>query len=97
VPRSSFSITEDKVSILFRYFEVLNVLISLVDKLKVENELLRKSLKIGFVALVILFNYILILHKSFLKVVMFIVMINYTRSVFKKQDLENMTICIKRW
>jgi hypothetical protein len=97
VPRSSFSIAEDKVSIIFRYFEVLNLLFSVVDKLKIQNRYILIPLKVGFVASVFLLNYLLIMHKSFLKVVMFIIMINYTRSVFKKPNTDDLIICIKRW
>src|SRR4051812_45097036 len=94
INRSSFSISEDKVSIIFRYFEVLNLLISVVDKLKITNKYIMTPLKVCFILVVFMLNYILIIHKSFLKVVMFIIMINYTRSAFKKNNMDELVICV---
>jgi hypothetical protein len=97
ISRSSFVLNEDKVSIIFRYFEVLKLLFSIVDKLDIKNTYIQIPLKIAFISLVFILNYILIIHKSFLKVIMFIIMINYTRFVFKQPNIDNLTKCIKRW
>jgi hypothetical protein len=95
--RPSFSFPEDKVSILFTYIDVIKQLMNVLDKVPIKNTYVMMPLRICFVLAILLINYILILYKSFVKVFMFIILINYTRATFKKAQLDDMTICIKRW
>jgi hypothetical protein len=91
------SFDASKISILFTYFDVVRSFIGVFDNMNIHSNLIILPLKAIAIVLVIFLNYVFIAYKAFMKIFVFIILINDSRRKIINDNKSDIIISIKRW